>query len=140
MSSKRSVLVLCTGNSARSQMAEGLINARLEGFECYSAGTHPAAQVNPNAVAALADIGIDISSSRPKSVDEFKGRPFDFVITVCSSADANCPAWVGNVGTRCHIGFDDPSHTKGTPQEILDAFKKTRDMIEEQVFSYLTSH
>ncbi|RDD37213.1 Protein ArsC [Trichoplax sp. H2] len=139
MPAKRSVLVLCTGNSARSQMGEGLINARLEGFEAYSAGTRPAPQVNPNAIAALADIGIDISSNRPKSVDEFKDRRFDFVITVCGSADANCPAWIGKVGKRCHIGFEDPSHTQGTPNEILDAFKKTRDMIEDQVFAYLRS-
>ncbi|NTU64554.1 MAG: arsenate reductase ArsC, partial [Chloroflexi bacterium] len=103
------VLVLCTGNSARSQMAEGFINAQLaDRFVAYSAGTRPAGYVHPQAIAALREIGIDISDHRSKSTDEFKGTTFDVVITVCDSAAENCPVWLGQ-GVRVHIGFPDPA-------------------------------
>ena len=103
------VLVLCTGNSARSQMAEGLINARLgDHWLAHSAGTQPTGQVHPEAVAALRELGIDISQQRSKSIGEFAGQIFDVVITVCDDAAANCPVWLGR-GRRVHIGFPDPA-------------------------------
>src|SRR5512136_1180313 len=93
---KYRVLVLCTGNSARSQMAEGLINAQLiDRFVAFSAGTRPAGQVHPQAIAALREIGIDISQQRSKSVEEFRREPFDVVVTVCDAAAEDCPVWLG---------------------------------------------
>jgi arsenate reductase len=106
---KYHVLVLCTGNSARSQMAEGIINARLaDRFIAFSAGTRPAGYVHPQAIAALREIGLDISRQRSKSVEVFRHEPFDVVITVCDDASENCPVWLGR-GQRVHIGFPDPA-------------------------------
>jgi arsenate reductase (thioredoxin) len=132
---KYHVLVLCTGNSARSQMAEGLINAQLaDRFEAQSAGTHPAGYVHPQAVAALREIGIDISDHRSKSTDEFKGTSFDVVITVCDSAAENCPVWLGQ-GRRVHIGFPDPA--AAPPDRQAQQFRAVRDAIQDQLLGYL---
>jgi len=116
------VLILCTGNSARSQMAEGLLR-RMAGdsFEVFSAGTRPAG-LNPNAVAAMAEIGIDISEHRSKSVGEFEGQQFDYVITVCDNAKESCPVFPG-AGRRIHHSFDDPA------DQQLPAFRKVRDQM-----------
>src|SRR5512142_1278483 len=100
MHARRRVLILCTGNSARSQMAEGLLRAFDSNLEVRSAGTAPAARVHPAAVEAMNEIGIDISAGRPKSVDEFLGQDFDVVITVCGHAHETCPAFAGRVGLR----------------------------------------
>ncbi len=124
--SKQRVLILCTGNSARSQMAEGLLR-HLAGdrFETFSAGTKPVG-LNPNAVKAMAEIGIDISAHRSKSVDEFAGEHFDYVITVCDNAKEACPFFPGG-GQRLHRGFEDPA---AAPQEQqLQAFRQVRDHI-----------
>ncbi len=130
---KYRVLVLCTGNSARSQMAEGLINARLaDRFVAFSAGTQPAGTVHPQAIAALAELGIDISDHRSKSTDEFKGVPFDLVITVCDNAAENCPVWLGQ-GQRVHIGFPDPA--AAAPAEQAQQFRIVRDAIQQQLLS-----
>ncbi len=129
------VLVLCTSNSARSQMAEGLINARLaDGFVAYSAGTRPAGDVHPQAIAALREIGIDISQQRSKSAEEFRQQPFDVVITVCDDAAENCPVWLGQ-GQRVHIGFPDPA--AAAPDEQAQQFRIVRDAIQDQLLSYL---
>jgi arsenate reductase (thioredoxin) len=122
--SKQRVLILCTGNSARSQMAEGLLR-RLAGhrFDAFSAGTRPVG-LNPNAVTAMNEIAIDISGHRSKSVDEFAGQQFDYVITVCDRANEACPIFPGT-GKRLHRNFQDPAATPATEQ--LAAFRKVRD-------------
>ncbi len=129
------VLVLCTGNSARSQMAEGLINAQLaDRFVAFSAGTRPAGYVHPQAIEALRDIGIDISGQRSKSMDEFWQAPFDVVMTVCDDAAENCPVWLG-AGQRVHLGFPDPAAApvEQQPQQ----FRAVRDAIQDQLLGYL---
>jgi len=132
---KYRVLVLCTGNSARSQMAEGLINAQLaDRFVAFSAGTRPAGYVHPQAIAALREIGLDISHHRSKSTDEFKGVPFDVVITVCDDAAENCPVWLGR-GQRVHLGFPDPA--AASPDEQAAQFRAVRDAIQQQLLGYL---
>lgn len=129
------VLVLCTGNSARSQMAEGLINAQLaDRFVAQSAGTRPTGQVHPQAIAALREIGIDIADHRSKSAAEFTGMPFDVVITVCDDAAENCPVWLGQ-GQRVHIGFPDPA--AAAPDEQAQQFRAVRDAIQQQLLAYL---
>jgi arsenate reductase len=129
------VLVLCTGNSARSQMAEGLINAQLaHRFVAFSAGTQPAGCVHPQAIAALREIGIDISTQRSKSVTEFQQMPFDIVITVCDDAAENCPVWLGQ-GQRVHIGFPDPA--AAPPGQQPQQFRSVRDALQQQLMNYL---
>ncbi len=136
----KTVLVLCTGNSCRSQMAEGLINARMgEHFRAFSAGTHPGGYVHPAAIRAMADIGIDLSEHHSKSVDKFRTYDFDFVITVCADADEDCPVWLNPTGERVHIGFEDPAKATGTPAEILSAFRSVRDQIADRVLGYLAA-
>ncbi len=123
---RKKVLFLCRGNSARTQMAEGLLRQMAGGeFEVFSAGTRPAG-LNPNAVKAMAELGIDISSHRSNPVDEFIGRPFDFVITVCDSAKEACPVFPG-AGERLHQGFQDPAALP--PGQQLEAFRRVRDGI-----------
>ena len=132
---KYRVLVLCTGNSARSQMAEGLINAQLaDRFVAQSAGTHPAGYVHLQAIAVLREIGIEISDHRSKSADEFKGTHFDVVITVCDGAAENCPVWLGQ-GQRVHIGFPDPAAVP--PDQQSQQFRVVRDAIQDRLLDYL---
>jgi arsenate reductase len=134
---KHRVLILCTGNSARSQLAEALVNARLGvEWEAFSAGTQPAAQVNPNALAVLAEMGIDRTGSHPKPISTFYGQPFDVVITVCDDAAENCPVWLGQ-GKRLHIGFPDPAQVIGDHETVLAAFRETRDAIVERLLPAL---
>lgn len=133
---KRRVLFLCTGNSARSQMAEGLVNHFLgDRWEPFSAGTHPTGYVHPLAVQAMAELGIDISDQRSKSVEWFRNRPFDVVITLCDSAAQECPAWLGP-GRAIHVSFPDPAQTDGI-EDRLEAFRRVRDAIREKVIGYL---
>jgi arsenate reductase len=127
--SRRRVLILCTGNSARSQMAEGFLRALDPSLDVHSAGTIPAPRVNPFAVTAMREIGIDLAAHFPKSVDRYLDQPFDYVITVCGSADQACPGFTGAVGQRRHIGFDDPAAATGTDDAILDEFRRVRDQI-----------
>src|SRR5947209_10221683 len=128
MSDKKSVLILCTGNSARSQMAEGLLREIGGGrFEVYSAGTHPSG-VRPEAVEAMREIGIDIVGQRSKSVDEFAGREFDYVITVCDNAREECPVFPGRT-ERVHWSFDDPAEAAGDWPERLAVFRRVREEI-----------
>ncbi len=123
------ILVLCTGNSARSQMAEGFLRSFGPELEAYSAGTHPAERVHPAAVRAMAEAGIDITAGRPKSVEQYLGQRFDFVITVCDHASQTCPVFRGEVRRRVHIGFDDPAAVRGSDEEVLAAFRRVRDEI-----------
>jgi len=135
---KRKVLILCTGNSCRSQMAEAIVNARLgETWEAVSAGTKPAGHTHPMAIKALAEIGIE-HTGRSKYADEFKGVDFDSVITVCDDAAENCPVWLGK-GKRAHIGFDDPVKAEGTEEQRMMVFRRVRDEIADQIPTYLMS-
>lgn len=127
------ILVLCTGNSARSQMAEGFLRSFDPGLEVHSAGTRPAERVHPAAVQMMAEAGIDIGAQRPKSVQQYLGQRFDFVITVCDHANQTCPVFTGEVRRRVHIGFDDPAAVRGTEDEVLSAFRRVRDEIEERL-------
>lgn len=128
--SKR-VLVLCTGNSCRSQMAEGFLKSFGGEVEAYSAGTNPASRVHPLAVEVMKEAGIDISESKPKSVLQFLDDSFDYVVTVCDHARETCPVFTGNVAHRIHIGFEDPAEAKGSEAEVLEVFRKVRDSIRE---------
>jgi len=123
------ILILCIGNSARSQMAEGLMTSVDPALDVHSAGTAPAPRVHPAAIEAMREIGIDISSNHPKSVTRYLGEPFDFVITVCDHANETCPVFTGPVRRRAHIGFEDPAAAAGTPEEVLTAFRGVRDRI-----------
>jgi arsenate reductase len=123
---KKRVLILCTGNSARSQMAEGLLRQVAgERFEVFSAGTRPVG-LNPNATAAMAEVGVDISRHRSKSVDEFTGQQFDYIITVCDNARESCPIFPGS-GERIHHSFEDPA--AAAPEQQPDTFRAVRDEI-----------
>ena len=135
MSSRKSLLFLCTGNSARSQMAEGLLRHEAgERFEVFSAGTHPS-QVRPEAIAVMREIGIDISGHRSKSVDEFLGRELDIVITVCDNAKESCPVFPGPT-ERLHWPFEDPAAVEGTEEQRKDAFRRVRDQIHGRIRAY----
>lgn len=127
---KTRILVLCTGNSARSQMTEGFLRHWDSRLEVYSAGTSPSPRVNPYAIRAMTELGIDIGGGSPKKVDQFVGQNFDFVITVCDDADKNCPRFSGKVGKRLHIGFPDPAKAKGSDEEVMAVFRKVRNDIQ----------
>jgi len=132
MSGKKRVLILCTGNSCRSQMAEGWVRHDMgDDAEVYSAGTEPSV-VHPVAIAVMAEAGVDISSHRSKALFEFLGQPFDLVITVCDSAREACPAFPG-AAKRIHESFPDPAGVTGTKDEVLDKFREVRDLIRERI-------
>jgi len=128
---KAKILVLCTGNSCRSQMAEGIIRAMDPDFEVYSAGTRPEKNVNPYAIEVMKEIGLDISGHYPKKADEFTGMDFDYVITVCDNAKEVCPVFTGNVKHRIHKGFEDPFNATGSDEEKKVVYRKVRDQITE---------
>lgn len=123
------ILILCTGNSCRSQMAEGFLKSFDSRLEVFSAGTYPAAAANPNAVAVMKEVGIDISGNKPKNIEIFLADPFDYVITVCGGAQESCPAFIGKVKNRLHIGFDDPADAVGTFEEVVPVYRRVRDEI-----------
>lgn len=132
---KRRVLILCTGNSARSQMAEGLLRSIASGeYEVESAGVAPSS-VRPEAITVMSELGIDISSHRSKSVDEFVNQPFDVVITVCDNARETCPVFPSSA-ERVHWSFDDPAEAKGTLDERLAVFRRVRDEIRERLLLF----
>ena len=131
---RQRVLFLCTGNSARSQMAEGLLrHIAGDQFEVFSAGTRPAG-LNPNAVTAMAEIGIDIAGSRSKSADEFSGQQFEYVFTVCDNAKESCPIFPGG-GRRLHQSFEDPAAAPADQQ--LEVFRKVRDQIADRLREFV---
>jgi len=127
------VLILCTGNSCRSQMAHGWINHLLKGrWEAHSAGTAPAERVHPLAVRVMAEEGIDITGHAPQHVDRFVGEPWDLVVTVCDSAAETCPIFPGKV-ERIHVSFPDPAAATGTEDERLPVFRQVRDDIRHRL-------
>lgn len=123
------ILILCTGNSCRSQMAEGILKSLDSNLEVLSAGTKPAEKVASMAIEVMKKIGLDISQNYPKLVDNFLAQEFDYVITVCGGAKEVCPAFIGKVAHRIHIGFDDPAEATGTDEEIISEFRRVRDEI-----------
>lgn len=135
---KQKVLFLCTGNSARSQLAEAIVNARYGGeWQAYSAGTKPAGSVHPLAIQVLSEAGI-LHAGRSKTVDEFRDSAFDLVVTVCDNAAEECPLWLGT-GKRVHLGYPDPAQAQGSEEERLNAFRQVRDDMLEKLPKMLKS-
>ncbi len=130
------ILIICTGNTCRSQMAEGFLKSFDAYLEVYSAGTKAEQKVNPFAVKAMAELGVDISGQSPKQVDIFLDEAFDFVITVCDGAKEICPVFTGKVGKRLHIGFDDPADAQGTEEERMPVYRRVRDEIKEGFYRF----
>jgi len=132
---KKRVLILCTGNSARSQIAEGLLTHDAgDKFEVESAGTKPG-QVRPEAIAVMREVGIDISGNRSKHVDEFQGQNFDFVLTVCDTAKKSCPIFPGHA-KQIHKAFEDPATLQGTDAERLALFRRVRDQLRDYLKTF----
>lgn len=125
------ILIICTGNTCRSQMAEGFLKSFDENLTVFSAGTNAENIVNPFAVKVMIEKGIDISKQFPKSVDVFLKESFDYVITVCDTAKEVCPIFTGNVKHKLHMGFEDPAIAKGSDKEKLKVYRKVRDEIEK---------
>ena len=136
MNERKRVLILCTGNSARSQMAEGILrHLGDDRFEVLSAGTEPGG-LNPLAVRAMRELNVDISAHRSKSVDEFRGQEFDYVITVCDNAKENCPVFPGR-SERIHWSFEDPAAAAGDDDSRLAVFRRVRDEIRERLSDFV---
>jgi arsenate reductase len=133
------ILILCTGNSCRSQMAEGFLKSFDKTLDVYSAGTEPASWVHPEAIAVMKEAGIDLTGALPKNVDQFLNDSFDYVITVCDHANETCPVFTGSVKHRLHIGFDDPAGATGTDEQVMSEFRRVRDEIKAQ-FQQFTTH
>ena len=127
------ILILCTGNTCRSQMAEGFFRERYIDYEIFSAGTHPERTVNPYAVKVMSEFGIDISKQIPENVEKYINESFDYVITVCDDAKEKCPVFTGKVGKQIHKGFEDPAKATGTEEEQLVIYRKIRNQIEEKL-------
>ncbi|HQQ02737.1 MAG TPA: arsenate reductase ArsC [Bacteroidales bacterium] len=134
------ILILCTGNSSRSQMAEGFLESLNNEIEVHSAGTQPAPSVNPYAIRVMREVGIDISHNKTHHVEEFLDEEWDYVITVCGGAKETCPAFIGKVKNRVHIGFDDPAEAKGTDEEVLATFRRVRDEIKVEFQKFYNEH
>jgi len=120
-------------------MAEGFLKYFDQNLEVHSAGTEPSGKVHPLAIKVMAEKGIDISSNKPKSVDEFLNESFDFVITVCGGANESCPTFTGKVANRWHIGFDDPAEASGTDEEVIEVFRRVRNEIGEAFAGFYKS-
>ena len=130
------ILILCTGNSCRSQMAHGFLQSFDKNLTVCSAGTEATGKLNPMAVAVMKEIGIDISHHTSDSVNIYLGEEWDYVITVCGGANEACPAFTGKVKHRLHLGFDDPSHAVGTDEFIHSEFIRVRDEIKEVFWEF----
>jgi arsenate reductase len=130
------ILILCTGNSCRSQMAQGFLKSFDNKLEVHSAGTFPAAKINPGAIKVMAEVGIDISMGTPKSVDAFLNDQWDYVITVCDDANETCPVFTGKVSHRLHIGFEDPANITGTKEFVLSEYRRIRDLIKKEFWVF----
>ncbi|MEN8137215.1 MAG: arsenate reductase ArsC [Bacteroidota bacterium] len=130
------ILVLCTGNSCRSQMGEGFFKSFDEKLEVVSAGTEPSGEVHPLAVKVMQEVGLDITEGYPKNVDVFLKEEFDYVITVCSGAQEACPTFTGKVKQTVHIGFDDPAEATGSDEFVLSEFRRIRDEIKRDFYKF----
>lgn len=130
------ILILCTGNSCRSQMAHGFLQSFDKDLIVCSAGTNAAGKLNEGAMKAMKEVGVDISHHTSDAVEKYLGEEWDYVITVCGGANESCPMFTGEVKHRLHIGFDDPSHAEGTPEFIESEFRRVRDEIKEQFYEF----
>lgn len=130
------ILILCTGNSCRSQMAHGFLQSFDNHITVCSAGTQAAGRLNAGAVKTMAEVGIDISGHTSDPVEKYLGEEWDYVITVCGGANEACPMFTGEVKNRLHIGFDDPSHAEGTPEFIESEFCRVRDEIKKRFYEF----
>ena len=130
------ILILCTGNSCRSQMAHGFLQSFDKNMDVFSAGTKPAEKVNPMAVKVMSETGIDLTNHTPKNVSLYLGHEWDYVITVCGGANESCPMFTGKVKNRLLIGFDDPSEATGTPEFINSEFLRVRDEIRMRFYDF----
>jgi arsenate reductase len=126
------VLILCTGNSCRSQMAHGFLQSFDTKLTVCSAGTNPSQKVNEKAIEVMKEVGIDISHHKPKSVETYLDEVWDYVITVCDDANETCPVFMGRVNHRLHIGFEDPSNVTGSEEYIMSEFRRVRDLIKNE--------
>lgn len=140
LKNKIKILILCTGNSCRSQMAEGFLKSFDSELEVYSAGTSPSTEVHPKAKQVMGELNIDISNGQPQHVDAFLDKDFDYVITVCGGAKESCPVFTGKVKKQLHIGFDDPAEADGTEGEILNEFRRIRNEIERDFNTFYMNH
>lgn len=128
------VLILCTGNSCRSQMAQGFLQSFDDNIKVFSAGTEPASEINEKAIVVMNEVGIDIANHKPHSVGKYIGEVWDYVITVCDDANETCPVFTGKVAHRTHIGFEDPSKTIGSDEFIWSEFRRVRDAIKAKFY------
>ncbi len=126
---KTGILILCTGNSCRSQMAEAYLKSLDSSLHVASAGTEPADRVHPNAVQVMKEAGIDLSAAKPRNVSVFLNQAFDYVVTVCDHARETCPVFTGEVKEHLHMGFSDPAKAEGSEEEVLSVFRRVRDEI-----------
>jgi arsenate reductase (thioredoxin) len=129
----KKILFLCTGNSCRSQMAEGF--AKELGWDSYSAGTHPETTINPNAIKVMSEVGIDINQQKPESLNSYSESHFNIVASVCDNAKQYCPVFIGSSDLIIHQSFQDPIYKKGSNDEILNEFRNIRDLIKAWVDS-----
>jgi len=130
------ILILCTGNSCRSQIAQGFLQSFDKSLKVFSAGIEPAESVNKTAVKVMLEVGVDISRHTTKSVDIYIRDEWDFVITVCDEARETCPVFFGKVKHRLHMGFEDPSHATGTEEYVLTRFRIVRDLIKDEFYNF----
>ena len=130
------ILILCTGNSCRSQMAQAFMSSFDNTLKVFSAGTEPAEKINEMAVKVMNEVGVDISKAKPKSVKTYLNKEWDYVITVCGGANENCPNFTGKVKHRLHLGFDDPAAVTGDTEFIIDEFRRIRNEIKNGFFSF----
>lgn len=130
------ILILCTGNSCRSQIAQGFLQSFDSDLTVCSAGTEPSEKVNGKAVAVMNEVGIDISSAYPKSVNQYLDEEWDYVITVCGGANENCPMFTGHVKHRLHIGFDDPAAITGDEEFVMNEFRRIRNEIKNSFYAF----
>ena len=137
---KKTILFLCTGNSCRSQMAEGFMRHYFgKHFDVYSAGTNPS-HLNVNAVKVMKEADINISNQKSKSVELYLKEHFDYLITVCDDANESCPVFSGKVKQRLHWGFEDPAEARGTEKEIIEKFCKIRNLIKDKILEYFQNN
>lgn len=130
------ILILCTGNSCRSQMAYGFLQSFNDRINVFSAGTEPAKQINQKAVMLMKEAGIDISHQKPMLVDHYLHNEWDYVITVCDHAKETCPLFQGKVKNRLHLGFEDPSNATGSEEFIMNEFRRIRDSIKDTFYKF----
>jgi arsenate reductase len=133
------ILILCTGNSCRSQMAEYILKSLDTTLDVHSAGTNPASRVHPNAITVMEELGISLSGAFPKNVERFINESFDYVITVCDNARETCPVFVGKVQHRLHMGLEDPAEAVGTEDEVMTAFRRVRDEIKSRFQNFYST-